>query len=204
MVFAGWSILPGKNNMKKIIASILSLSALLPGIALAHSTVTPSQTVPSKYENFSVSVPTEKDVPTVGVRLVMPDGVDRFSPFVKPGWKINVTKDVADKVTQVEWTGGTIPAGQKDVFLFTARTAPEDTTLIWKVYQTYQDGEIVAWDQPPSSSGEVKTPYSVTEVKATTASSTESSTKTQDRLPLVISIVALVIAFLAWRSKNGA
>jgi len=188
--------------MKKFITFGL-LGLVLPVLVSAHSTVSPSTTVPSKYETFTLSVPTEKDLPTTGIRLVVPDGVDRFTPYVKPGWKINVTKD-ADKVTQVEWTGGAIPAGQKDVFLFTARTAAADTTLIWKVYQTYQGGEVVAWDQPPSTSGDVKTPYSVTEVKKESASTPAKPSKATDSLPLIISVVALAIAAIGWRTKNVA
>ncbi len=186
--------------MKKIISAVsITLSFILPSVALAHSTVSPSQTATSKYETFNLSVPTEKEMPTVGIRLLVPDGVDRFTPFVKPGWRINITKDASEKVTAVEWTGGSIPAGQKDIFEFTARTAAESTTLVWKAYQTYQGGEVVAWDQAPGT--DVKTPYSITEVKAAApATSTQSSTKTKDNVPLVLSILALGVSLLAWRA----
>ncbi len=179
--------------MKKYIFTLVAvLSLTLTSVVFAHSTVSPSQTATSKYETFTLSVPTEKEVPTVGIRLLVPDGVDRVTPFVKPGWKINVGKD-GDKVTQIEWTGGAVPAGQKDIFQFTARTSATDTTLIWKVYQTYQGGEVVAWDQAPGD--DVETPYSKTEVKVDTSSTTEKKSKLD--LPITLSIVALVFSIIA-------
>lgn len=193
---------PPKKSMKKIISIIsLLLTLVLPSVIFAHSTVSPSETATSKYETFTLSVPTEKDVPTVGIRLVVPSGVDRFTPFVKPGWTLNITKDANGNATEVEWKGGAIPADQKDIFQFTARTAPQNTTLIWKVYQTYQGGEVVSWDQDPKSSSEVKNPYSITEVKADTASPTTQS-NTKDKLPLILSIVSLVISFMALQAAR--
>src|ERR1700741_506950 len=87
----------------------------------AHAVVSPAATITSKYETFSLSVPTEKDIPTVGVRLLIPDALDRVTPFVKSGWTITVKKDPAnpEKITEINWTGGMIPAGQKDAFSFT-------------------------------------------------------------------------------------
>ncbi len=143
---------------------------LFVGMVSAHSTVSPSQVGTSKYENFSLSVPTEKEIPTVGIRVLIPESISKVTPFVKFGWRITVKKDTSDKATEIEWVGGTVPAGQKDIFQFTAVTPKEKTTLVWKVYQTYQDRTIVAWDQDPKRGYEheenekVTNPYSVTEV----------------------------------------
>ncbi|MBI2109318.1 MAG: DUF1775 domain-containing protein [Parcubacteria group bacterium] len=201
---------------------IVTLFVFYSPTVFAHSTVTPSQVPASKYETFNLSVPTERDVPTEGVRLIIPEKLERVTPFVKSGWDIEVkTKQEGDKtiVTEIEWTGGAIPAGQKDVFQFTARTPQEDTTLIWKAYQTYARGEVVAWDRDPQKpnedekDGKVKNPYSTTEVVADTSASaddhmsstpysapvTEASSKADYTfmtalLALVLSVVALGIS----------
>ncbi len=191
--------------MKKIIIGLVAVFSLsLASIASAHSTVTPSTSSPSKYETFSLSVPTEKDVPTIGIHLLVPDKLDRVTPFVKPGWNIKVTKNDAGNATQIEWTGNSIPAGQKDIFQFTARTAPEPATLIWKVYQTYQGGEVVAWDQDPhqgttTTGGEIKNPYSITEITATTAPVTDKKHVSDARASLGLSLAALIFSLLALR-----
>ncbi len=182
-----------------IFVAVFSLSFV--SLVSAHSTVSPSQSTTQKYENFTLSVPTEKEVPTVGVRVLIPETLDRVTPFVKSGWTINITK-AGEKVTQIEWTGGTIPAGQKDVFLFTARTPAEDTTLIWKVYQTYQGGEVVAWDQDPKSAEEVSKPYSTTEVKIDSASTVDSR-PSRDKYQIAIAWAAIAISLVAlWRSSR--
>lgn len=172
-----------------------------PAFVLAHSVVSPSQTATSKYENFSLSVPTERDVPTIGITLAIPDGLDHVTPVVKAGWMIKTTKDSEGKVTEISWTGGSVPAGQKDFFVFSARTPATSTTLVWKAYQTYRGGEVVAWDRDPSKPDEGKTkvdyPYSKTEVATETSSPKSSSNSTPTVMAtaaLAISICALVLA----------
>jgi uncharacterized protein YcnI len=154
--------------MKKI-STFLVLFLTVPFITAAHATVAPFQAPTQSYQDFSVSVPTEKEMATVGVRLLMPVELSKVTPFVKQGWKITVTK-VGETVTQIEWTGGKIPHGQKDIFQFTSKTPATSTTMIWKVYQTYEDGTVVAWDRDPKTPAEeeekVKNPYSTTEVRA--------------------------------------
>ena len=186
-------------SMNRILP-VLAVGILLasPLAALAHSTVSPSQTSPSKYETFTLSVPTEKDIPTTGVRLLVPESLDRVTPFVKPGWRIEIKKE-GEKVTEIIWSGGAIPASQKDVFLVTARTPGEPSTLIWKVYQTYADGEVVAWDQAPAEEHgahgeeveEVANPYSTTEV----ALEAGAHGKRHDKdFPTTLSILALLLS----------
>jgi uncharacterized protein YcnI len=189
--------------MKKTILYILSVFLFfVPFVVSAHSTVTPSQSTTSKYENFVLSVPTEKEVPTVGLRLLIPEGLDKITPQVKPGWKIDVKKNSDGVVTEIDWTGGSIPAGQKDIFQFTARTPKDNATLIWKVYQTYQGGEVVAWDRDPKTpakEGETVNPYSVTEVKADTGNSVPvaNTNQSNNKLPYVLSVAALAISLFA-------
>lgn len=183
----------------------------------AHSTVSPSQVPDSKYETFTLSVPTERDVPTIGVRLLIPEGLERVTPFVKAGWSIEVKKaqnGEEPKVTEIIWTNGAIPAGQKDVFEFTARTPQEAATLIWKAYQTYEGGEVVAWDRDPKQpnedevDGKVKNPYSVTEVIADVPVTVEKSiqqsglaavaeTKGSFNNTSLVSFLALILSVIA-------
>jgi uncharacterized protein YcnI len=61
--------------------------------------------------------------PTVAVRLQVPDGVSSVRPVVKPGWTIELVKD-GDRVTQVNWTGGSVDDALYD--RFTIRGQIED------------------------------------------------------------------------------
>ena len=155
---------------------IIALAFFAPTVTFAHVTVKPSEVGIGAYQTFNVSVPTEKDIATVGVRLVIPEGLTSVRPNVKPGWNIELIKEgegEAAVVKELIWTGGSIPADQRDDFFFSAKTPAEATTLRWDAYQTYSDGSVVAWNtdestQPHDVNGEAdfssSGPYSTTEV----------------------------------------
>lgn len=148
---------------------VLTLASLivLPEVS-AHVVVKPAEVGVAVYQTFDVSVPNEKDANVTALRLLIPKGVESVSPTVKTGWNVDVVKN-GDQVTEINWTGGIIPAGQRDDFTFSAKTPGSQATLGWKAYQTYDDGTIVSWDANPSAmhgndEGEDKGPYSTTKV----------------------------------------
>ncbi len=144
----------GVNMMKFIqglVLIILSLCMVTP--AFAHVGVNPKQVGVASFQTFTIGVPNERDTPTIALRLLVPDGVSYVSPNVKPGWTIDIKKTGEGedaKVSEISWTGGSIPSGQRDDFLFSVQVPVKETTLAWKAYQTYQDGTVVSWDQNPS------------------------------------------------------
>jgi len=189
--------------MKKIFFAVLLLLITIP--LYAHVVVKPSEVGIGSFQTFSIGVPVEKNTPTIGIKLLIPDGLEYVSPNVKPGWKITVKKNGIDdhsKVTEIDWTSGVIPAGQRDDFVFSAKVPSTATSLVWKAYQTYQDGSIVSWDltsseQPKKSDGSpdfsTSGPFSQTNVvDDLTEKSTPASTS------LFISIVALVFSIISF------
>ena len=87
--------------MRKLFPIILLSTIVLfifPMSVSAHVTVSPSEVVPGSRVNFIVSVPVEKDISTIGIRLVIPAELESVMPNVKPGWKIEIKK-IDDKVT---------------------------------------------------------------------------------------------------------
>jgi uncharacterized protein YcnI len=161
------------------------------GIASAHVVVKPAQVGVGTFQTFTTGVPNEKDLATVAVKVLIPDGLESVSPTVKQGWKIDVAKQGTGddtRVTEISWTEGSIPTGQRDDFTFSARVPANETQLNWKAYQTYSDGSVVAWDG--SGGG---TPYSTTAVLNDLA---DSGTKgsAESGVALYISILALVIS----------
>jgi uncharacterized protein YcnI len=195
--------------MKKIIIAIVIASVL--GIAspvLAHVVVTPNSAETAAFQTFTVGVPSEKQVPTVAVRLTIPNGLLYVTPTVKPGWKIT-TKKSGDKVTEIMWSGGSIPVGQRDDFSFSAQLPEEAGTIAWKAYQTYSDGTTVSWDKDPETVDQTGTPYSVTainDIETQLAQSQSKGGKTTSGITktgstsgtaLTLSIVALVFSITA-------
>lgn len=181
--------------MNKYITSI-GLFAIISSFTIvsAHVTVKPSEVAPGAYQVFTVNVPNEKTVPTVGVRLLVPDGIQSVMPNAKPGWNVQVIKKEVNgetKVTEIVWKGGVIPVDLRDEFLFNAKVPAASGDVVWKAYQTYQDGSVVAWDTYPSSghgAGQGD-PASVTKVVAKPATQNQSSN--------VLPVVAIVLATLS-------
>lgn len=154
--------------MIKKIALSISLFFLFVFVpqAFAHVIVKPSQAGVASTVTFDMGVPNEKDTPTVGMRLLIPDGLAEVVPDVKSGWSITVKKN-GDSVTEIDWTGGSIPPSQRDQFYFSAQVPAKETTLNWKAYQMYQDGSTVAWVNTPSKDpmdDKAPPPYSTTNV----------------------------------------
>jgi uncharacterized protein YcnI len=148
--------------MKKYFLVSFAMMAVA-GLASAHAVVHPSQVGVGSFQTFDLGIPVEKAMPTTAIKLVIPDGLQYVSPNVKPGWKINVVKSGTGMdavVTEINWTGGSIPAGQRDDFIFSAKVPSQAGTLPWKAYQTYSDGSVVSWDKTPPAD----TPYSQTAI----------------------------------------
>lgn len=180
----------------------------------AHVVVKPAEVGISTYQTFSVGVPNEKDIPVTGVRLSIPAGVENVSPNVKPGWTIQTemtssndqTHDIGSShneshpsIDEISWTGGSIPAGQRDEFFFSAKTPATPTTLKWKAYQTYADGTIVAWELSPNDPEvEGKGPLSQTKIvnDLSDASAPQASPNASNNA-LIFSLVAVSLSALS-------
>ncbi len=213
--------------MKKSIIIIFIFTFLFivnPGFA--HVTVKPSEVGVGERVNFAVSVPTEEDTPTVQVRLVIPNGLQSVRPNVKPGWNIeiktkpegmkddtvNTGEEAPRLVTEIIWSGGSIPADQRDEFMFSAQVPAEEAVIAWKAYQTYSNGDVVAWENDPNIVAEhtennppkegegnhnALRPYSETKViNDLNMSENPGETKrlTKESTALTLSIVALLLS----------
>lgn len=211
----------------KIVTSFIAglIGLLVPTSTYAHVVVRPNQVGVGERVNFVVSVPTEEDSPTIGVKLIIPEELQSVRPNVKPGWRIQLVKTgegESARISEIIWTAGSIPAEQRDEFIFSAQAPAQQTDMAWKAYQTYANGEVVAWDKDskeveeytknnPNAGNDdhdAPKPFSVTKVvndlKATTSNSdTTNSTgstevnKSADNIALVLSILALILSGLS-------
>lgn len=205
------------RKIRNVIGLVVVLMFFLSSanLSLAHVVVKPSEVKSATFQTFTMGVPNEKDLPTVGLRLIIPEGLKHVSPNVKPGWTVEVKRSGEGEeatVTEISWTGGVIPVGQRDDFLFSAQAPAEAGSLNWKAYQTYRDGTIVSWDQDPNSpkpseSADHKeamhtTPYSMTKV-VNDLSVVEENTLTKPDVStrkdssMIFSIGALLLSFIA-------
>ena len=202
------------------VVAVIAVCVFLPAsYASAHVTVKPSEAASASYQLFTVSVPNEKPLSTVAVKVLIPENVSGVTPTNKAGWSVSTEKN-GDTVTTISWSDGEIKDGLRDEFTFSAKTPDSPGELQWKAYQTYADGTVVAWDQTESDShghshGETEAgPLSVTMVTETAenaadekqemAGSVENAQTTANRgmyLGIAGVLAGLVAVFFATRKK---
>lgn len=174
--------------------------------ASAHVTVTPREALIGSFTTFTIHVPSEKETATIGIRLVLPEGLQSVTPTVKPEWRIEV-KNEGEKATEISWTGGTIPSHQRDEFSFSAQVPATETKFAWKAYQTYQDGSIVSWElapdaqQPQNEDGSPDFsqfgPYSLTAIIDDLENQPSWWNKNQNSIAMALSVAALFLGIMA-------
>jgi uncharacterized protein YcnI len=164
------------------------LAVLVPVAALAHAVVYPSASAPGAYERYVLRVPNEKDVATTRVEMTFPAEVRVISFGDVPGWRVEPVVDSANRITGVVWTGTLAP--QRFVELpFIAVNPATEARLVWPAYQTYADGERVAWTGPEGT----QSPASVTTVGPTGA----AGSATGSAVAVWIAVASLMVALIA-------
>lgn len=216
---------PGRkvgNNIKSFFSLITVFTVLFLSATsvLAHVVVKPETVGVGKFQTFTVGVPNEKEVSVTSLRLIIPKGLNHVSPNVKPGWNIEVKKagvsmkgeilNTGEKapdpetITEINWTGGAIPAGQRDEFLFSAQVPASETTLTWMAYQTYADGTVVSWDKDSKGHDEDDPnsgPMSQTKIVKDLNTPPQTAPildDTKDNLSLAFAVLAIVIAIASF------
>lgn len=153
-----------KTMMFKRFAVAAALLLAAPA-ALAHATVKTeldeSQSGVGAYQVYRLNVPSEKAVDTTEIRMVIPEGFNVTRFLVQPDFIRSIKKNDAGVITEVTWKGRIRP-DEFGRFYFQAHNPATPTTLVWKVYQTYADGSVVAWD---STEDGAKYPASVVTIK---------------------------------------
>ena len=177
---------------KRKIGAGLGLAAMVvvlwASMASAHVTIQPPTATQGGYPAFAFRVPSEKDVPTVKLRVKFPDDHPFAAARVKPvpGWTADIkTKtlttpiktddgEMKEAVDTIEWTGGSIAPDEFQEFEVALGPMPTDTTsLTFPAIQTYADGSEVAWIDPPGSSDEAAHPAPTLTLTAAAATGTD-------------------------------
>lgn len=143
------------------------------GMASAHVTAQPGTAVKGSTGEITFRVPDEEArAGTVRLDVTLPLDHPIASVRTKsvPGWTAQIATAKLDKpvrtdegaelteaVRTVTWTanpGTRIEPGQFQEFTILAETMPESTDkLVLPATQTYDNGEVMRWDQPPAAPG---------------------------------------------------
>jgi periplasmic copper chaperone A len=154
------------------VATAAACMLVAPATAWAHLEPVPGQVVAGKTATVTFRVPNERPQAfTVGVRLELPAEFPLATVRVRTtaGWTAEVAKAKLDKpvmsgrteITEafrtITWTaapGMRIGAGEFAEFAVTMGPMPTTTDkFVINAVQTYDNGEVVNWNQPPAADG---------------------------------------------------
>jgi uncharacterized protein YcnI len=218
-----------------VAACTLAFVLLSAGVAGAHVTVSPSS-LPQGSDDaiLTFRVPNESPTAAVtGLKIQFPlsHPIVLLNPESGSGWQVNVVKTALPKpittddgtftstVSEIDWSGGTIPVGQFGAFNVLAQGIPTGTSeLVFKAIQTYGDGTVVSWIEVPdkvvpnpehpaptislTASGSTKPGGSsaastATTVAATATVSNSSGTNAESVAALILAGFAVLLGLLA-------
>lgn len=108
-------------------------------LATAHIRIAPTESAPGAREKYTMRVPNEKPVNTIRVEGEFPAGLQIYDFEFKPGWKIDFKKDESGKIIGATWTGKVQPYEFVE-FGMLGINPKEETSLVWKFVQYYEDG----------------------------------------------------------------
>ena len=199
------------------------------GTAGAHVTVSPSSLAQGTSDAIlTFRVPNESaTAEVVGLRIRFPLGhpIVLVSPEASSGWQVAIQKATLPRpittddgtftstVSEIDWSGGSIPVGQFGAFDVLAQGIPSGTNqLAFKAIQSYSDGTTTAWIQIPTgsvpdpphpapvitlTSGGGSGPQSASATAADTATGSGTGSDAESVAALILAAFAVIVALLA-------
>jgi uncharacterized protein YcnI len=189
---------------------------LVSGPAWAHVTVSPDEAEQGGFATVAFRVPNEQDgTDTVKVEVNLPTDRPIASVSIQPvaGWNAQTvtTKlpqpiktddgEVTEAISKITWTaiaGGGVKPGQFQQFNVSLGPLPETGMVIFKVLQTYSNGEIVRWIDPPATGGGPEPEHPAPVLKLTkaggeTQAGPGKAPSNDNTLPIVLAVIGLVV-----------
>ena len=132
-----------------------SLAAIPPAWAHVHASSDNAVRGATAVVTFQVPNESDKGAATTALTVILPN-VASASAETMPGWTAKLDRDGASgTVRSVTWTAapnGGIGVDQFALFRISVQL-PDTDTVSFPATQTYSDGSIVQWDQPPLPGG---------------------------------------------------
>jgi uncharacterized protein YcnI len=125
--------------------------------AWAHVHVVADNTAAGQHSILTFSVPNESDTasPTTQLNIALPN-LTSVLVETMPGWTVHLDRDLkAGTVSSITWTAAPAAGIGPDQFteFRVAVKLPDTPTVSFPATQTYADGTVVRWDQPPLPGG---------------------------------------------------
>lgn len=143
------------RSVAAVAMSVTAVAGAAP--AWAHVTVSADHCWRGGVAIVTFMVPNESETgsPTTGLTVTLPNVTSAHTELM-PGWTAHLEHDVAaGAFRSVSWTASPaagIPADQFALFRIQVNL-PDTPTASFPAVQTYADGKVVRWDQPPLADG---------------------------------------------------
>ena len=179
-------------------AAAAAVSLVLASPSFAHAIMSPPVAKAKVDQQFTLSVPTEKEgATTTEVELTVPDGlsIDSFEPT--PGWSRAEQASGSGEqrvIRRVTWAGGKVPTSEDAVFRFNGSLDSAKTYEV-DVRQTYSNGKVVDWSGSESSDTPAPRVEGVSSLGG-------GGSSTLSIVALVVSAVAVLIAVVGLVAKG--
>jgi uncharacterized protein YcnI len=201
-----------------IVIGVLALGGLVfANAASAHVTVSaPGATKGGSDVTITFRVPTESAaLNTVGVTVRFPTDTPIASVLVQAqsGWSftertVTLTTplktddgDITQAVSEINWkvtTGASgIKPGEFGEFVVIAGQLPQADEITFKAVQTYSDGSQVAWIDVPAPGSTAEPEHPAPTLALSTTGTTAAGSGPSNTGPVVLSIIAVVLAAVA-------
>jgi uncharacterized protein YcnI len=216
-----------------VVTGVVALIAGGGSVAVAHVSVHADEAVQGGSAEIAFQVPTESDTAsTVKVQVSFPAGTPIAKVAVLPqaGWAHQVTMttlpapvpaghgtEVSEVVSQIAWSAAgpdaAVKPGEYQVFRIAAGPLPKTDRLVFKVVQTYDDGQVQRWiDEPVAGGPELEHPAAVLALDAATPAGHEVATAghsvpvatSQPATPAAAWWAAMAIALVALIAALGS
>jgi uncharacterized protein YcnI len=173
-----------RASLRALITTTAVSAAILLGAApaWAHVHVDADDAAPGGYATLTFHVPneSEKGALTTQFSVELPN-VASASTEAMPGWAARLDRDSAAGTTRsVTWTAAPstgIPPDQFALFRISVKL-PDQQSVNFPATQTYSDGQVVKWDQPPLANGD-EAQYPVPSLKLTAGGGDDKPPATQ-------------------------
>jgi uncharacterized protein YcnI len=117
------------------------------GVAQAHTTIWPRQSMAGAMEKYTVRVPAESQVMSKGAELEVPEGVIVQTIGAPAGWTYEVKRHEG-QITGIRWHMDIKP-GEFAEFSFVARNPANKSELVWKLREYFADGKVTDFTNGP-------------------------------------------------------
>lgn len=164
------------KNLSFVALASVALFASVSKPARAHATLEVQQAMVGTPYKAVMRIPHGCGaLPTLKVRIRVPDGVIGVKPMPKPGWELETVKGKYDKtyelyhaklsegVREIIWSGGKLPGEWYDEFVFTGMLADDlkPGAMLWFATVQECDGAAERWIEIPGegkSANDLKAP----------------------------------------------